>query len=450
MNLRIKNIISLIFGAVITLAMTACHHDIDIGKHNPNYRLAISISTIGSRADGSIIERIKSLRIIILDKDTVELNSHITLSDNPALGFSYTTLYHTYPGKKSFYLFANEESVDQISFINDNQEDDPQSLTSLLNSIKRGNKKEIIENIFEKAFFDPVYEETNGTIFLPYTAYYGGENGINVGENGINEGEKDVFEAEFFLVPAAAKFLFNFTNNRNAGIKVNGISVNYVNTLNYLFAQVGPQNQYMTLKKEDGTSNSLYWINWLKEVSALSDSHKEESDNQKFNQKYGWISDYLLPTEDYQPIYFITEGNQLNPGNNFTINGVTYSPDDLNEENPIPTEKSVGPFYVPESINFINPNPSSNDSDEDTSVEKDQTYYLTIDFEDTIEGNLAPEFEFQPIENLKALFRNTFVIINIVFNQGDVEIFAEIAPWDINSINGYVTEDNAPANNPFQ
>ena len=71
-------------------------------------------------------------------------------------------------------------------------------------------------------------------------------------------------------------------------------------------------------------------------------------------------------------------------------------------------------------------------------------YYLTFNFTDTRDNSpleLADEYLY--IDNLNALFRNTFCIINVRLGQGDVDVYAEIADWNQKSIQGWVNEGQA-------
>ena len=109
-------------------------------------------------------------------------------------------------------------------------------------------------------------------------------------------------------------------------------------------------------------------------------------------------------------------------------------------------------FYLPESINYKNPTVSSGEEqavDDNTDDEQTQTFYLTLKIEDPEGGGTPPQFENLPIPNLNALFRNTFVVIEVTFVTGDIEIYAEIAPWNEKIANGWVSEGSAPGNNPF-
>ena len=274
---------------------------------------------------------------------------------------------------------------------------------------------EFISNVY----FEPVYNiASDGSVYLPYTAYYGEDYGLTVGD-------KDFLEAQLYLVPVATKFIFNFTNYRGSGVKVNDITLLSSNQQSYLFAKVGDSNQKMALPE---SNEKLYWIDWLAEVSKRYWNNQESNNNESFNEKYGWILDYSIPpgSAPLENVFVAATESFEIPEASYTMNG-------SNEEIVIPAIYQAGPYYVPESINQ-----APNSSDSKFIV---QEYCLTIDFEDTIEGNEAPPFENVRIPNLKALFRNTYVIIEIEMRQGDIEIYAQTTDWNKKEANGYVTEN---------
>ena len=98
-----------------------------------------------------------------------------------------------------------------------------------------------------------------------------------------------------------------------------------------------------------------------------------------------------------------------------------------------PGTLNLGPFYVPESRNEI----TYEDAEKNKVTE--QQYRFTLKLDDTKTDATAPDFDLV-IENLKALFRNTHVIININMTEGDVKVYAEIQDWNHKYANGWVTE----------
>ena len=446
MGIRWSYISRLLAGCLILCLATSCHNE---DPHNPDNdknlisTLTIDFSTLNSKAGNlSVTEKIQSFRIIITslesssqeenpDKETstesteiVQLNKLVN-EENLASAFSYFLLWETSKGTKNFYLFANEESVGNLSYTDGSFKET--DLSALLNSYTLGADATSLKSMLSSAYFTPQYEiNESGNIYLPYTAIY---EGIDVKDN--NE------SLEMYLVPVATKFIFNFINYRHSMVYVNGISINSTNTDNYLFAKVGESNLQMTLP---GETSSLYWVDWLAQVSELSQSNTEFSSNQSFNNRYGWIWDYTLPTsEQNDPYVFVPPSTPL------SIPGLTYPAEIENgnnsdEDSGVPGKVTAGPFYVPESKYNI-----FVESNESGIIRETQTYTLTIDFADSDpDNNEVPDFSDVEIDNLKALFRNTSVVINLVMRQGDIEIYSEIAPWTEQQSFGYVNEGNKP------
>ncbi|MCH5241980.1 MAG: hypothetical protein J1F67_06105 [Muribaculaceae bacterium] len=456
MSIKFQNSCFWLAELILVCFVISCkNEEYDKSEYNEDklYTVAINFSTTGTRASSSLVsERIKSFRIIITSKvsnsqeegsdvdgtpessEIVQLNKFVT-EENLACAFNYYLLWHTDAGTKNFYLFANEESVGNLSYANGSSSET--SLSTLLNSYKAGTKVSDLKSILTSAYFTPEYHiDDSGSIYLPYTSIY---EGIEV--------TKPNDSLEMNLVPVATKFIFNFINYRSNYVYVNEISIKSTNTENYLFANVGEKNMQMTLSGE-----TLYWVEWLAKISKLSHYNDSFGPNQSFNTLYGWIWDYQIPTnEENNPYVFLASENQL------SISGISYPEADENDDDNeteeaagIPGKNTAGPFYVPESkLNLSQEYVSSDESDEPVLVRETQKYYLTISLEEDSYNLDIPDFTEVEIDNLKALFRNTSVIINLVMRQGDIEIYGEIAPWNEQSVNGYVTEGNAPANNPF-
>lgn len=395
-------------------------------------QLAIHIAPVNTitanNTDYFNSEKIKSLRIILVSTDTVssadtiEFNKYIPVSDGgmPVKDFQYDYVWKTKPGKKKFYILANEESVGNYSLLSSGDNDTPGSavqpdsnLTKLLDGYLEGTVAGNLVETMNSIYFTPKYESTGNNTFLPYSSVY----------DNIMIEEKDQQRVSMFLVPVATKFIFNFTNARQFPVVVNGISLTYTNTESFLFGHVGSNDSIKTL---DG--NPFYWVDWLAQISILSQEYPGYYPNIGFNELYGWISDYDLPSDDKITSVLIAQGES------FTIQGTeNYDTDDA-----VPGTGMAGPFYVPESRNFIDPrSPSSEPEDY-------QMYYLTFNFTDTRDNSpleLADEYLY--IDNLNALFRNTFCIINVRLGQGDVDVYAEIADWNQKSIQGWVNEGQA-------
>lgn len=433
-NLLRNIIMSMIcaFGAYLFSSCGSRHADEDDALQFPDQKkciLSINIATIATRdAESSVREQINSFRIIIIGNDTVELNKKITTNTNASV-FNYFLTWPTSAGEKKFYLFANEENVTDLQFEGNPIPPgltQPIALESLLDTYKEG---DVVTDFPELICFTPEYEiDDNGIVTLPYSSVYD----INV----INSAQ----DLDMYLVPAATKFTFNFYNYRLTSypIILEGLSINEVNPMTYLFGRVGNEDKY---KIVTGEKEPSYWVDWLAKVSKLSQNETGFSGNVNFNEKYGWIKYYSVPetNNDTQTHFFFAAtgaSGSTPPVNPIYIYG--GKEDETDEETVEPYFVSLGPYYIPESKNILDVETGG-----DLTAPK-QAYYLTINWKETEEDKEMPEFTNVEISNLPALFRNTNVIINIRLRQGDVEIYGEVADWSYKSKKGWATEGSAP------
>lgn len=430
MKFGLRHIIKTMSAVAASLLLLSCSNDdpngMDKDANDGLYTLALHISPVGTRSGGQadVNEMIESLRIIMVNNDSVEFNKLITLEIPGgilATDFKYDFLHRTPAGTKKFYFIANESSIDSPSYDTTvalpEESSDDSSFSEILDAYEAGyTDLTALDAFMQSVSFNPEYTINNGSICLPYTSIY---------EN-IEVGDKDFVEIDMYLVPVATKFYFNFKNNRPSGVEITGISMVYANTTNYMFAQVGEKDY---LKKFPGETTGNYWVNWLAAVARASYGNSGFNSNMNFNTEYGWISDYEIPSPaNYNELEFVAAAES------FEVPPITINEEDETDPGE-PGEYSVGPFYVPESKNFINPNQSGSSTE--------QAYFLTIGLND-LGGGYAPPFVNNGIDNLKALFRNTCVIINIIMNQGEVKVYAEISPWKVLSANGFVTEGDTP------
>ena len=446
MKSLIRNIAFLI---LISLGFSSCIHDYypggdwEGGEISPNKTvLLLNLRALNPSTLTTPAEKIKSVRVIITGYPTsenegnegadgtkasttsiVECNRLIEFPIYDASSFSYTLSWPSNIGKKSVYVIANEESIGD-------------DFSKKLSEYEETGDTGDLATWLESYSFTPEYVTTGGNIFLPYTYSRTDFEPLPGQLNTVN----------CWLVPVATKFVFYFQNKRSAPVRINGISMAYANLESYAFANIDPDSQYMEYGGE-----SLYWPDWLELVSKSSWEHPEFGDNSGFNLQYGWITDYSVPNPSDHHIFTFVDSS-----NAFTVPAATEVVTDEGPET-VPSSATTDIFYLPESINYLNPSeeetpdaPEETAEGEGESETPQQVYYLTINFEDLGPTNRVPKFENVPIPNLNALFRNTFVVIRMVMGQGDIEIYAEIAPWNIVTSNGWVSEgNNPPANNPF-
>ena len=399
------------------------------GIDRNNIVLQLNIKTLAASASDNPTEKIKSLRVVIIGKgeaenepDTIECNRLIGMPVMAAKDYSYILMWNSRPGKKDIFVIANEASIDDV-------------ITDLLDGYDEKKPAGDFAEWINGYSFNPSYTvDANNNIYLPYS----------FSQEGIEPKAEVVNTINAWLIPVATKFIFNFTNNRTNGVNVNGISMAYANTSNYLLAKPGEGE----LEKELN-GKTLGWVDWLAEVSKNSWAYPDYGDNEVYNGQVGWISDYSMPNSDDPDDYYVYEFVEEGSADIFTVDGATKKVEN-GEETIIPGKHSTPVYYLPESANYerLGADAEAEQSPGAEGEEKEQRFYLTILFQDK-GPSTAPDFTNVAIPNLKSLFRNTYVVINIKMSEGDIEVYGEIAPWNFKTANGWVNEAPAPNPNPF-
>lgn len=186
---------------------------------------------------------------------------------------------------------------------------------------------------------------------------------------------------ESWLVHAATKISYRFKNYRLSPVTVNKIEINQTAQNMYLLPHVGSTDLQKTFDTE-----TLSWIEWLKRVSDESQALLDNPDlDPDLATKRGWITDYSVPDN----VTYRSEELQMN---------ITLPKEMAADATPICSNE----YYMHES-RYI---PANNGQQQYT-----MTFHLT---EGGKEIRLTEDFT-----NLKALFRNTHVLI-------DVDIASEI------------------------
>ena len=400
-----------------------------------NVTLLLNIKPLAASSSSSVVnptEKIKTLRVIIIGKgeneslpDTIECNRLFDIPEPVAKDFSYIVRWNSNSGHKDIFVIANEGSVDD-------------GLTTLLEGFEENELTNDFMARVNDYYFTPQYTaDDKNNIFLPYT----------FSQQDIVPKAGVVNTVNAWLIPVATKFVFNFVNYRPAAMNVNEISMKYANKANYLLARPGPDE----LEKEYN-GKMMGWADWLAEISNNSWLYPDFGPNEDYNDEVGWIVDYELPDPDDKAEYTFFNTNVA--GEVFKVDaGTTTEKDGV--ETTDPGRRSTPVYYLPESANFEllgadqsgQTTPGGDGQDEEPA---EQRFYLTMLFEDTAAAaSTPPVFRDVAIPNLKALFRNTYVIINVTMSEGDIELYAEIADWNHKTANGWVNEGNAPSNNPF-
>lgn len=420
------------------------------GKDSPFLRIRFNTVYTRSGEDYSIMpEKVGTLRIIMLNKDAggtnkIEINELITFngefnsSENIFVGtgekadlFDYTYQTATISGEKKFYIIANEASVGDVTFDVEAGKTISQnilamkSLTKILNEftsdIKTGSNKgnssstskgNDLETVLNSISFKPNYQpDTNGDIYLPYTAVY---SGIKVGGEYSDDPENKLFDTDMYLVPVATKFNFDFVNYRKQKVKVEDIKISYANNSHFLIPQ--PDADEIT-RKHNG--EEYYWIDWLAKLTGEYDDTKNTS---QFNEQWGWIEKYDVPPSSSKVVWSLNSDNHdwlINP----RVNSYT------------PSTNHFGPFFVPESYNVETKNGADGNS------VTNHAYYFSFYMHD-IDATEIKAFENNLLPELKALFRATNVIITVTLYDEDVDIYAQISPWTTETFRGYLLEED--------
>ena len=363
--------------------------DLDEGQQNRAY-LVLNIGTIGAatRAASSDIETIEHLRIILVDADngTVEYNRVPPPRPASAGDFSHLEFIQTTPGKKHIYLFANEESVENVEVLTDSGG----SLTGFLDEVEAGDKN--FEGQIAQAYFTP-----NGEKPIFYSSYYE----FDISNEDLTPNNRRV-EKDFYLVRAATKFEFRFENHRLHPVSIDALSLSSIADKMYLLAHFNENEQgtsTLTTNKEGQN-----WIDWLNEVCTKTTANPDLPDNKDVNEQYDWIDYYTMPNKpNHQPQDM---KGLIGDASTWTIpvyeQGGTYS---------LPT------VYFPES-KYI---PGNNGA---------QQYQFTITLSDQ-DNPQSKKTETLTLDNLVTLMRNTHVIVTLyLYGNSEITLNVMLRPWD--------------------
>ena len=422
--------IALCCSVLLVLCGTAsCIFDRDYGdpENDGTALFVLHIAPVSTRAatDG-VTEKIRSLRIIAISKDdngnngVIEINRKVDFNDVESSTFGYALTWKTQPGKKDFYIFANEESVENIQFTDNRRPaglGTNATLGDLLDRYADKDAAEEFKTIINSVYFSPKYRIQNQEIFLPYSVFYG-----DVDLKGGSPIEKTMY-----LVPVATKFTFCFQNYRTQEVEVKEIKVSPTHSQNFLLGRVAENEQtkpFNSHPDEPEKNETLYWVDWLAKVA--DETHKNLTpDNSTTNDQYGWISGYSMPGTSEQCVQtLIGTGPDLVGGK------------ERKAEETIPGGSSedtagalyLGPYYFPESRYTAK---------DDNNTE--QRYTLGLKLHDTeVDSSTSNDFEEGlVIENVRSLFRDTCVLIQISMRKGDVDVYAEMAPWEHQEVDGW-------------
>lgn len=337
--------------------------------------LYLNIEPIGLTRAGTATlpdnEKMHNVRVIVLHENgTVEHNRYYALEGSQVQKF--ILLKVTPNEKKKIYLFANEESVSAVEGVADVNS----TLSAFFDSY--GERESGFEETVNGLYFLPDYSDGKP---IPMSSMYE-----------IDIPEKGVVEKTFYVVRVATKFTMNFMNWRREKVTVKSFSLASHADKNFLMAHVG--NSEQNLQLFDGKT----WIDWLKEFSDAS----SEDDDYATTEAAGWLKDYELPEQADKEKTYTHE--------TVTVGLPTVDIDNPNNSKP-GVAKNIPVFYLPESK-----------SPKAGATDGEQEYTLTI----KINGRDEPFVCKLP--NLKALFRNTHVVVDITMYNSN-EIIVDVIPY---------------------
>ena len=371
----IHSIVICLAALVLPLMVACSSQEESLLEEISEATLYLNIEPVGLTRAGTATlpdnEKMHSVRVIVLHSDgTVEHNKFYSLDG--AKEQRFILLKVTPDEKKKIYLFANEESMSEVEGV--------AGINSTLS-----------------AFFDsygegtPGFEETvNSLYFAP--DYSAGKPILMSSMYEIDFPEKGVVEETFYVVRVATKFTVNFMNWRGEEVIVDNFTIASHADKNFLMAHVNDSEQNRLL------FSGKTWIDWLKEVSDAS----FEDDNYATTEAAGWLKDYELPVQANKAITY-THGTVTVGKPTVDINYPDNSKPGVAEKVPV--------FYLPESMNL-----------KAGTTDGEQEYTLTIN----IDGRTEPFVRKLP--NLKALFRNTHVVVNITMYNSN-EIVVDVIPY---------------------
>lgn len=336
--------------------------------------LCLNIEPIGqtraSTAELPDNEKMHSVRVIVLHENgTVEHNKFYSL-DGAQVQIAIL-LKVTPDEKKKIYLFANEESVSTVEGVADVNS----TLSAFFHTYVEGMSG--FEDAVNGLYFAPDYSAGKP---IPMSSMYE-----------IDFPEKGNFDGVFYVVRVATKFTVNFKNWRGEEVTVENFTIASHADKNFLMAHV---NSYPDTQNHETNQKYPTWIDWLK---AVSDASNVDSD--AATEEFGWLTDYRLPEQTTAKVY--------------THEGLKIGKPTVDIEKPDNSEPGVASdvpvFYLPESKNL-------------KAGATEQEYILTI----KIAGRAEPFV--CKLDKLKALFRNTHLVVNITMYNSN-EIVVDVIPY---------------------
>lgn len=416
METREKHIVSLLLCVALCPLLLLCSCINDNGPFadddDPAERescfLTLNVGLLETRAGGSgtslaAWERMRTLRVVVLSQtsDKVEFNRHYSLDADGESLYGPIVIPVKADGTKRIYLVANEEWADKPS-------GDATAIADFLGSAEVGSSAaDFTSGITDAVFVVPSSSYGEGC-YIPMSSVY------EVQTFAADAGKrKDC--GTFYIVRTMTKFTFSFRNDRVSGepVHINKWEIyGLVENKAYLMPHFTPnadgswgysQNSALGVWTPFGdgwTETGSEWKEWLAKVSDESniDPENPEADEN------GWLTVYEIPSAQAETVkHEYGEGELVIPIDDKEHDGlvVTYRPE----------SKSV--------------------KTSDYAFAGEQEYKVNLW---VTEGNVEHSFTVPvTIPNLRSLFRNTHVCINVRFGEEmkDDAIYAKIIDWEI-------------------
>lgn len=390
-------------GLCCVAALASCVRTIseEIPQSEDEAMLVLTTGVAGARtgeADLPDNEKMHTLRVIVVRQNGIiecnELYTGLNASEE-----THTELLSVKPNEtKKVCLVANEESVS--------------GLTAVLDAASVGS-----------AF------STSGILNFTFNADYSSDENIPMSSiYDVVVGSEEQTNVELYVVRTAVKFSLSFTNNSSDKAFISNVSLSSTADKSYLFPHFNTfdgfdgLSEHFYVKKEshslsDGSqvnriiydpNKSQFWIDWLKEVVDASNVDPDDP----ATDEQGWLTDYSLPADAQHSVVwqaaspFELYGYGSNAGSN------TASYDD---------------FYLAESASPLD--------EAEAVISGEQAYYLSLKISQDEAGNTevrdyTGDNSIQ-LPNVRSLFRNTHVKVNVVVAKGTTAIYAGIVLWGV-------------------
>lgn len=391
----------------------------DSGNETGEAILAVTVGPIdgSTRASEDVAvpacEKINNIRLLVLDKDgNLEINRNF-LTPAQDQGYTFRIFGVSPKGGKKIFAIANDGS------------------TGLADSdgspiAEWGKGKGGVEEILKKHSFVPAYSDSEP---IPHF----GEEAI---AGDLVPGEAT--RVDINLVRIATKFDVKVINERGELVRITDFSINGLADKTFLTPHFNRENAEPTtipanenagiIRKTKGkdkflsfkspglpetNASEIHWAEWMKyAVEESQDNPKDES----LADMRGWIMEYAIPADaSHSTKPWIPAGDTR-----FTM-----------EKN---KSVSLPAHYYPESkmlLGAVKPESWRELHKDANGLEQGYSYDITFQSlnDDGSEKGVPKTFSGLPFKNLRALFRNTHVTLEITIKKAALEWKVYTRPW---------------------